>query len=215
MRCARGEFVLLLNNDTEVLTPGWLSQMLLYARVPGVGAVGAFLLYPNGTVQHAGLVLGIQGPANHAHRGAAAADAGYLGRLRCAHNVSAVTGACMLVRRSVWGAVGGMDEALPVAYNDVDFCLALRKAGLRCVVTPDARLCHYESLSRGVDVSGENRARLEAAAAVLQKKWGVCPGCADPLYNPNLSCKAEDFRVELQPLPTWESGAANAEQAKQ
>lgn len=200
---ARGQYLVLLNSDTEVLTPDWLQELLLYAAMPQTGAVGALLLYPDGTVQHAGLVLGIQGPANHAHRGEDPAGGGYLGRLRCAQDVSAVTGACLMVEKAKWQRAGGMDEALPVAYNDVAFCLALGRLGLRCVFTPFAVLRHYESVSRGQDVQGENRARLEAAAARMQAQWHVGDGCRDPYYNPNLSTKAEDFRIELQPLPEW------------
>ena len=126
---AAGEYLLLLNNDTKVISPGWIEEMLMHAQRQDVGAVGAMLYYPNNTIQHAGVILNLGGVAGHAFTGIRRGNEGYMGRLCFAQNLSAVTGACMMIRRNVWEEVGGIDEQLAVNLNDIDLCLRLRKAG--------------------------------------------------------------------------------------
>lgn len=189
---ARGEFVLLLNNDTEVLHPDWLKKMLAWVLRPGVGAVGARLLYPDATLQHGGVVLGIMGGVGHDGRGQPAAAAGPGGRYRVTRRVGAVTGACLLVSRAHYLAVGGMDaEAFPVALNDVDFCLRLQARGLAVIWTPQAELLHRESKTRGRDADPARAQRFALELARLKQRWGARLN-RDPAYNPNLTCVAED-----------------------
>lgn len=192
---AAGEFLLLLNNDTEVISPDWIERMMEFGQRDDVGAVGAKLLYPNDRTQHAGVVVGIQGIAGHVHRGAARTEPGYLGRLSTAQNLSAVTGACLLVRTSLFRELGGFDPAFAVAYNDVDFCLRIRDRGKLIVWTPEAELYHHESLTRGSDESPENRDRNEREIALFQTRWRNFLRRGDPYYNRNLSLLAEDCRV--------------------
>jgi GT2 family glycosyltransferase len=198
VREARGEIVGLLNNDLEIMEPGWLATMVAQALRPEVGAVGARLLYPDGTVQHGGVILGIGGVANHAHRNFPGSEAGYFGRLQLVQDLSAVTAACLLVRRDVYLRLGGLDESIAVAFNDVDFCLRLRKAGLRCVYTPDATLVHHESKSRGKDDSPDKRARFAREVETIMARWGELLR-NDPAYNPNLTLESEDFALAWPP----------------
>jgi len=200
---ARGEFLCLLNNDTEVISAGWLNALLMWGMQPGIGAVGAKLLYPDRTIQHAGITLGIMGLAGHAHKTVQDGNPGYFGRLAVAHEVGAVTGACLLVRRATYEAVGGLNEEhLAIAFNDVDFCLKLRARGLRNIWTPDAVLYHHESKTRGSDITGERRARFEEEAAYMLATWDDKLS-DDPTYNPNLSKAREDFALAWpSPVPS-------------
>jgi len=200
---ARGEFLCLLNNDTEVIDPGWLDTLVMWGTQPGIGAVGAKLLYPDGTIQHAGITLGIMGLAGHAHKTFQDGSPGYFGRLTVAHEIGAVTAACLLVRRATYEAVGGLNEEhLAIAFNDVDFCLKLRSRGLRNIWTPDAVLYHHESKTRGGDITGERRARFEQEAAYILATWGD-KLFEDPTYNPNLSRNREDFALAWpSPVPS-------------
>lgn len=187
---ARGELLLLLNNDTEPLERGWLRAMVEHAVRPEVGAVGARLLYPSGKLQHAGVVLGIGGVAGHSHKYLPGNTSGYFHAVDLIRNVSAVTGACLLVRREVFHEVGGLDERnLAVAFNDVDFCLRLRERGYLVVYTPHALLTHYESESRGFDL---NPREIDFMLA----RWGERLA-RDPYYSPNLSLSREDFALDL------------------
>lgn len=197
---ARGQVLCLLNNDIQVLAPDWLREMVAEALVPDVGAVGALLLYPDGRIQHAGVMLGIGGVAAHPWCGWPADCEGQMGRLRLVHSLSAVTGACLVVRRDAFMAVGGLDEALAVAFNDVDFCLRLRAAGYRNVWTPHARLVHRESASRGPDTHPERYQRLLREAALMRARWGALLE-DDPAYNPNLSLDGEAFALADRPRP--------------
>ena len=192
-------YVLLLNDDTEVVSPDWLDQLLGWAAQPGVGAVGARLWYADRTLQHGGVVLGIGDVAGHAHRHLLHREPGYHGRAVRLQNFSALTGACLLVRRDHYLAVGGLDEAqLGVAYNDVDFCLKLRARGLRNIYVPMAELMHHESVSRGNDREASKRQRMMREAAVMVERWG--PTLArDPAYNPNLSLADESFGLAFPP----------------
>ncbi len=196
---AQGELVALLNNDIEVVSPGWLAEMVSIALQPGVGAVGAKLLYPDTTVQHGGVILGVGGIAGHAHKHLARLDPGHGGRAQLVQSFSAVTAACLVVRKSLYEQVGGLDEThLGVAYNDVDFCLRLREAGFRNVWTPWAELLHHESASRGLELAAESRNRLAAEAATMQSRWSHLIA-QDPAYNPNLTLDSEDFDLAWPP----------------
>lgn len=192
---AEGEYILLLNNDTEVITPGWIEEMLMYAQREDVGAVGAKLLYPDRTIQHAGVILklGAHRTAGHGHYKQPDSKLGYMGRLCYAQNVSAVTGACLLVKRSVFEQVGGLEESFEISLNDVDFCLKLRQAGYLNVWTPFAELYHHESISRGLDDKGEKAARYNRESEQFRTKWKAVLEKGDPYYNPNFSLDRSDF----------------------
>lgn len=192
---AAGEYILMLNNDVEVLTPNWLEEMLMFAQREDVGAVGAKLYYPDDTIQHAGIIVGIGNTAGHAHKGFPRTDGGYIHRLTIAQDLSAVTGACLMTRRSVWEQLGGMDEDFVVAFNDVDFCLRIRQAGYLVVFTPYAELYHYESKSRGYDDTPEKKQRLDREATRLRSRWKDIYENGDPYYNPNLTLDREDFTL--------------------
>lgn len=201
-RQAQGEYLLLLNNDIEVLSDGFLAELLSYAGRPDVGAVGAKLFYPDGTIQHGGVLLGINGTAGHSHKGHPRQAVGDLYRLVTAQNYLAVTGACLMVRAALYDAAGGLDEGdFAVAYNDVDLCLKLYEMGYRNVFTPLAQCYHYESKSRGLDdgsaASAENQARYAREKAAFQARWGkYLPEGADPYYNPHFNNKFENFGLK-------------------
>lgn len=192
-REAKGDYLLLMNNDMEVLDSGWMEALLRYAAAPGIGAVGGLLTYPDGTIQHAGIALKMAYRAGHIFRGHRADEAGYQHWISLARNVSAVTGACLMVRREAWESVGGMDEALAVAYNDVDFCLRLGQAGLRCVYTPACRVMHDESRSRGGDDSGAKQKRFRKEARLFERKWGKVLRQGDPCMNPGFCFDGEEI----------------------
>jgi glycosyltransferase involved in cell wall biosynthesis/2-polyprenyl-3-methyl-5-hydroxy-6-metoxy-1,4-benzoquinol methylase len=194
---SNGDVICLLNDDTEILGPEWLDEMVGQLLQPSVGAVGAKLYYGNGLVQHAGVVLGIGGVAGHAYRMSDRLFPGDHGRMQLPRRYSAVTAACMAVRRQAWEDVSGMDGAnLPVAFNDIDFCLRLGEAGWRTVWTPFAELTHYESVSRGADTEGERAIRFAGEIQYMKERWGALLR-NDPTYNPNLTLIAEDF------APAW------------
>lgn|GEM_PF-1736689 len=195
-RATDAPYLLLLNNDTEVIAPDWMEAMLGQARRPEIGAVGALLLYPDGTVQHAGIVLGILGLAGHAHRYLPANTIGYHGALELDTNYLAVTGACLMVAKTKYFAAGGLDESLAVSYNDVDLCLKLHRDGYRNVVVPRAKLYHYESKSRGSDDTPAKVARAMEEVAIIGRRWPAW-AARDPYYNPNLTTDAEDFGLRL------------------
>lgn len=184
---ASGEYLIFLNNDIKVQNPDWIQEMLMFGARADVGAVGARLFYGNDTLQHCFVVTGIGEDriAVHAGAGLAATDYGYLDRIALSQNVTAVTGACLLVGKKEFLQVGGFDENLPVAYNDVDLCLKLRQQGYLNIYTPYATLYHYESSSRGSDWDKANRNRLVADAQIMREKWGQA--LTDPYYNPNFS----------------------------
>lgn len=195
---ARGEYVLLLNNDIEVITPEWLENMLELAQVEGIGAVGCKLYYPDNRVQHDGIVMGLAGVAGLPHHFFHKDDVGYYGRPHVIHNVSAVTGACMLLSKKLYQEVGGMDSVhFAVAYNDVDLCLKLLKKGCRIVVTPYSELIHYESVTRGYEDTPEKMTRLQKEAAFLAQKWPEYVKGEDPYYSPHLSLDRENFSIRL------------------
>lgn len=194
---ATGDYVLFLNNDIEVITKGWLSTMVEHIQRPEVGAVGAKLYYPDDTIQHAGVVLGIGGIAGHAFKNYHRSEFPYF-HSGCIRNISACTAACLLVKKSVFLEVGKFNEKdLKVAFNDVDLCLKIRKAGYLIVYTPYAELYHYESKSRGYEDTPEKIARFERESGYMRKMWSEVLD-NDPYYNPNLSLKAENYAYKLE-----------------
>lgn len=203
--CAEGEYIILLNNDTEVITRNWIEELLMYAQRDDVGAVGCMLYYPDYTIQHAGIVLGMGAhrTAGHSHYKMAKENLGYMGRLCYAQNVSAVTGACLMVKKKLFDEVGGLSEDLAVALNDVDFCLKLRKKGLLNVFTPFAELFHYESVSRGTDVTEEasrqNAERYNRECDLFKEKWRAELDKGDPYFNPNFSLDYSNFVLAGNP----------------
>ena len=194
-KAAKGEYLLLLNNDIEVITPDWMEQMLMFAQRKDVGAVGALLYYPDDTVQHAGVIVGVGGVAGHAHKYSPRGSGGYVSRLTIAQNFSAVTAACMLMRKDVWEQVGGLNVNYAVAFNDVDLCLRIRKAGYLIVWTPYAEMYHYESKSRGDEDSIEKQTRFQGEIDRFHEEWGEILEQGDPYYNPNLTLAKEDFSL--------------------
>ncbi len=197
-RHARGSIIGLINNDIEVIHEDWLSEMVSHAIRPGVGAVGAKLYYPNDTIQHAGVILGFDGVAGHAYRGKDAKFPGQVGRAFLTQNLSAITAACLIVRKEIFDQVSGLDESLQVAFNDIDFCLRIRAAGFRNLWTPFAQLYHHESLSRGYEDTPEKQARFQNEIALMKNRWADELD-HDPAYNPNLSLKGNAFDLAYPP----------------
>ena len=193
---AKGEVVVLMNNDVEVISPEWLGEMVQHASREEIGAVGAKLYYDNNTIQHAGVVLGIGGVAGHAHKYFEKSQHGYFSRLKIIQNYSAVTAACLAVRKSLYEEVGGLEEdGLKVAFNDVDFCLKLKEKGYRNLWTPYAELYHHESLSRGTNDTPQKQEREQREVAFMKNKWKSKLE-EDALYNRNLTNKNENFGID-------------------
>jgi GT2 family glycosyltransferase len=190
---ARGEHLLFLNDDTRAIEPGWLDAMLEHSQRKEVGAVGAKLLFPGGTIQHAGVVVGIQGKAGHAFWGLPGDHPGYYDLPRVIRNTSAVTAACLMTRRAVFEELGGFDEAFEVAYNDVDLCLRLRERGYLVVYTPYAVLYHHQSASRGPYDPGKD----DRPERLLRQRWRRVLEQGDPYYNPNLTLERFDFSLRV------------------
>ena len=184
---AKGDYIMLLNNDVELITPDIFQSMLGFCMRPEVGIVGAKLLYNDHTVQHAGVLVGAGGLADHVFKGIHEDDPGYMGRAISSQDVSAVTAACLLVKRSVYEEVGGLEEEFQVAFNDVDFCLKVRKAGYLVVYDADVKLFHYESKSRGMEDTTDRFIRFGNEMMLLNSKWDILSTFVDPYYNPNLS----------------------------
>ena len=202
---ATGEYILLLNNDTEVISRNFMEELLMYAQREDVGAVGAKLYFGDYTIQHAGIVIGLGAhrSAGHTHYGLSKDNLGYMGRLCYAQNVTAVTGACLMVKKSLYDEVGGLEEKLSVALNDVDFCMKLRKKGLLNIFTPFAQLFHYESKSRGSDIDGQDDARAgryEKECEFFKKKWKKELEKGDPYYNPNFSLDHSNYTLKAVPF---------------
>lgn len=196
---ARGELIALLNNDLEVINSDWLHEMASIALHPEVGAVGAKLYYPNDTIQHAGVIVGLGGVAGHSHKHFPRDNPGYCGRLLLTQNLSAVTAACLVVRKAVFEQVHGFDEQhLKVAFNDVDLCLRIQEAGFWNVWTPYAELYHYESATRGYEDTPEKQARFTSEVEYMKKRWGESL-LIDPAYNLNLTLDREDFSFAFPP----------------
>lgn len=197
---ANGQYLLLLNNDTQVISVNWMEELLMYAQRADVGAVGGKLYYPDKTIQHAGIVVGLGAhrTAGHTHYKQRRENLGYMGRLCYAQNVSAVTGACLMVKKKIYDAAGGLDESFAVSLNDVDLCLKIREAGYLNVFTPFAELYHFESASRGADDTGEKAARYNEEAARFRAKWKTFLEKGDPYYNPNFTLDRSDYSLKVQ-----------------
>ena len=189
---AKGEYLLFLNNDVEILTPDWMEEMLQNCQQENVAAVGAKLYYPDDTIQHAGVVLGLGGIAGHIMCRASKEDPGYFGRMISVQEISAVTAACMMVKKSDFDAVGGLDETFQVAFNDIDLCMKFRAAGKKIIFTPYAELYHYESKSRGMEDTPEKQFRFDKEVKRFQEKWAQQLEMGDPYYSPNLSVTEGD-----------------------
>ncbi|NES04402.1 MAG: tetratricopeptide repeat protein [Okeania sp. SIO2F4] len=194
---AEGDYLLFLNNDTEVKTADWLEAMVEQAQREKIGAVGALLLYPDNTIQHAGVVLGMRSVADHSHRGFSPTNAGYKGQIISINNYSAVTAACLMCRREVFEQIGGFDEELAVAFNDVDLCLKMLHKGYQNIYLPHAVLYHHESKSRGVENTGQKQLRFQKEIKDMKQRWKHLID-EDPCYNPHLTRQQEDFSLRIQ-----------------
>mgnify|MGYP000010997487 FL=1 len=196
---ASGEVLLLLNNDTEIIDPSWLKEMVRYFQQSDVAAVGAKLLYSDRTIRQAGVVLGMVGVARHLYMSEPETAAGYAGSLGLAQDVSCVTGACLAIRKSVFVELGGFNEEdLQVAFNDVDLCIRIRQAGHRIIFAPFAVLTHHESRSRGTDTTGENLRRFQSEIRYMQKRWGEVLE-RDPFHHPSLSLESPKIELAFPP----------------
>ncbi len=193
---AKGRYLLFLNNDTEVVTPEWIEAMLEQAQRPSIGAVGALLLYPDDTIQHAGVVAGVGGVAGHSHKHYKYGSPGYFNHINTVNNFSAVTAACLMCRRNVFEEVGGFEEELPDNFNDVDFCFKLVEKGYKNIYLPHVVLYHYESKSRGNDYTGERLNRFIKEVEYIQRRWKKIIK-NPPCYNLNLTMKREDYSIEI------------------
>ncbi len=190
---AKGDYILLLNNDVEVITPEWLEEMLMFAQRSDIGAVGSMLYYPDDTIQHAGVIMGLLTLAGHAFRNAPRGTPGYFGRAGFAQNLSCCTAACLMMPKKVFDEVDGLDETFEVAFNDVDLCMRIREKGYLIVFTPFCELYHYESKSRGLEDTPEKQKRFAGEVERFQKRWRKILDDGDPYYNPNLTLDREDF----------------------
>ncbi len=193
----RGEHILFMNNDIEIINPDWIESMLEHSQREEVGVVGALLYYPNDTVQHGGVIVGLGGVAAHSHKHYRKDSFGYFGRLKAIQNLSAITGACMMTRKSIFKTVGGFDEQLSHAFNDVDYCLKIREKGYLIVYTPYAEFYHHESISRGYEDTPEKEARFESEKEYFGRRWKDILVNGDPYYNPNLTIDREDFSIKI------------------
>ena len=193
---AKGEHIILLNNDIEILTPSWIEEMLMFTQRKDVGAAGMMLYYSDDTVQHAGVIMGIGGVAGHSHKYYKRGDFGYMSRLSIAQNLSAVTAAAMMIRSDVFREIKGLDESFAVAFNDVDMCMRIRRAGYLIVWTPYAEAYHYESKSRGYEDTPEKQRRFKGEIDNFFSKWQDFLDGGDPYYNPNLTLEREDFSAK-------------------
>ena len=199
VQAASGGYIVLLNNDVEITSSGWIESLLQYASQEGIGAVGGLLRYPDQRIQHAGIVLGIGGSAGHPFKTFPGDQIGYFGRLKITSNVSAVTGALMMVKKSKYLEVSGLDEDdFAIAFNDVDFCLKLRALNYRNVITPNCQGIHHESASRGYELTPVQRQRFENEEQKFTKKWEASITKGDPFYNPNLTLESEDYTLSLK-----------------
>lgn len=195
---AKGDYILLLNNDVEVLNEDWLEQMLMFAQRSDVGAVGAKLYYPDDTIQHAGVIIGVGGVAGHSHKYLHRSEPGFMARASIIQNLSACTAACLMIPKKVYEEVGGLEEGYAVAFNDVDLCMKIRKEGYLIVYTPYTELYHYESKSRGFEDTPQKVARFNTEINRFKSRWGKELQAGDPYYNPNLTLAREDFSLDIK-----------------
>ena len=194
-RYAKGDYLLLLNNDTEIINEDCLEELLSYCMREDVGAVGARLYYEDDTIQHAGVIVGLGGVAGHCFVQQRRGATGYCHRIICTQDYSAVTAACMMVKKSVYEQVGGFSKELAVAFNDIDFCMKVRKAGYLIVYNPYAELYHYESKSRGMEDTPEKIARFNREIETFKSRWPEILKNGDPYYSPNLTLDSQDFSL--------------------
>ncbi len=197
---AGGEIIVLVNDDVLPLNDKWLTELVAQASRPNVGIVGGLLYYPDGRIQHAGILLGINGTAEHVWRGYPSSWGGIHGRARQVQEMTAVTGACMAMRRDVWRRVGGMDEQFAWAFNDVDLCMRIRALGWKVLFTPFAEATHIESATRGLDDSVDAQRRYQEEERRFRTVWMPTPGC-DPRYNPCLASDGLAFTLSESPKP--------------
>ncbi|HVE89255.1 MAG TPA: glycosyltransferase family 2 protein [Burkholderiaceae bacterium] len=198
VHATNGEYICLLNNDIEIVTADWIEEMLSFAMQPDVGAVGARLWYPGGGLQHAGVILGLGGIARHIHRNLKRGELGYFGRAALHQSFSAVTGAALMIKKSIYLQVGGLDEQFEVTFNDIDFCLRVREAGYRNVWTPYAEMIHHESATRGLETTPQKTAQAERESLLMASRWGDLLD-KDPAYSLNLSIETEDLGIAWPP----------------
>ncbi len=191
-----GDYYILLNNDVEIITPDWIQEMLMFAQRDDMGAVGAMLYYPDDTIQHAGVVLGVLTLAGHMFKHFPRGSVGYFGNLGYQRNITAVTAACVMIPKSVYEKIGGLDETFKVAFNDIDMCMRIREAGYLIAVTPYCELYHYESISRGVEDTASKKARFKGEITRFKRRWKKELKEGDPYYNPNLSLENENFEIK-------------------
>ena len=201
---SQGDVLLFLNNDIEIITPDWLEQMLMFTLRPETGTVGAKLLYPNNTIQHAGITIGIGGVAGHGHKGYSRDRSGYNGLLKQVRNTAANTAACLMVRKEVFLSAGGFNPNYVLAFGDVDFCLNLLEKGYVNVWTPFAELYHHESRTRGYEKTAQQRARFSNEIFYFQQRWKYFLSDGDPYYNPNLTLKDESFNIDPKAFQRWQ-----------
>ncbi|SDC96128.1 Glycosyltransferase, GT2 family [Desulfurella multipotens] len=194
---ASGDILLFLNNDIEIINNNWMEEMLMFIQRDDVGAVGAKLLYPDNTIQHAGVIIGLGGAADHSHRYFPAQSNGYFMRLKVVQNISAVTGACLMTKKSVFNEVGGFDERYQIAFNDIDFCLKIRQMGYLIVFTPFAKAYHFEFKTRGRDDTFEKQQKFKKEKDLFTKNWRKILDSKDPYYNVNLTLQRFDFSVNI------------------
>ena len=202
-RFAKGEYILFLNNDTEIQNSDFLQEMLGYCMRKDVGAVGARMFYEDGTIQHAGVIVGLGGLASHPYSGAPKETYGHMGRIHAVQELSAVTAACVLVKKEVFEKVKGFESQYAVAFNDIDLCMKIRKAGYRIIYTPYANLTHYESKSRGTEDSREKRKRFESEIKLFEKRWEKILKNGDPYYNRNFRLDESDFQFDIHVKKRW------------
>ena len=195
---AKGDYILLLNNDTEMIAPDSISDMLGYCMRPDVGIVGAKLLYPDGTIQHAGVIIGLGGIAGHAFIGLDANQYGYMSRAYLSSDYSAVTAACLMISKEIYNEVGGLCEQYAVAFNDVDFCMKVRSKGYLVVYDAFSQWYHYESKSRGYEDTEEKQLRFKGEIDTFKSKWQKELDEGDPFYNRNFPLNTESYTLELE-----------------
>jgi GT2 family glycosyltransferase len=199
VRQSRGEYICLMNNDVEITDPDWLHEMVSVSLQPDVGIVGARLLYPDTSLQHVGVIVGLGGVAGHAFKGKPSDDPCYMDRAVLTQEYSAVTAACLLTPRAVYDRVGGLNEdQLTIAFNDIDYCLKVRELGKKVVYTPHAEFIHHESASRGKEDTREKKARFASECQYMKARWGHWLAW-DPAYNPNLTNSFEDLSLATPP----------------
>ena len=193
---AKGDYIVCLNNDISVITPDWMEELLGNCQRKEVGITGARLYFPDNTIQHAGIVVGMGGSAGSMFVGMSRNRTGYMHKAAIQQNLSAVTAACFMVKRQAFEQAGGFDEKLAVAFNDVDFCLRVRQAGYLVVYNPDAQMYHDESKTRGYEDTPEKQARFQKEKDYLRSRWPEIMEQGDPYYNRNLSLEKCDYTIQ-------------------